>query len=55
MNPHRILAYGLVVALATAVLALLFRPLFSTLDLKIYDAMIRAAKTNPPSGAGWTA
>lgn len=49
MTPRRILAYGLVVALATAALAVVSRPRFSTLDLKIYDAMLRTAKTKPAS------
>ncbi len=50
MRPRRILAYGVAVTLAATVLAAVSPSVFSFLDLRIYDAMVRAARTRPPSG-----
>ena len=50
MTPRRILAYGLAATLAAGLLAAFPPPFFATLDLKIYDAAVRAAPTRPPSG-----
>ncbi len=50
MIRRRIVAFGLAVTLASTALAALSPSLFSFLDLRIYDAMVRAARRRPPSG-----
>ena len=49
MTPRRILVVGFIVALSVAMMAANSATLSSTLDLRLYDAMLRSARTSPPS------
>lgn len=49
MRARRILMLGLVVALGSTALAAFWPAAFSFFDLRIYDAMLRASTTRPPS------
>jgi len=50
MRRRRILAYGFVVTVAATLLAAVSPSVSSFLDLRIYDAMLWAARADPPSG-----
>ena len=50
MTRRRILAYGSVVSLAVTLMAASSTPLSSSLDLRLYDTMLRSAGAGPPSG-----
>ncbi|HSL23446.1 MAG TPA: CHASE2 domain-containing protein [Vicinamibacterales bacterium] len=50
MTSRRVFAHGVAVTLAATALAAVSPASLTTIDLKIYDAMFRAASTRPPSG-----
>jgi adenylate cyclase len=50
MTSRRILAYGFLVTVAVALTAASAAPLFSSIDLRLYDTMLRSAGTRPTSG-----